>query len=284
MIRKRMLAAAVLLVASGLVVCCATRGYNRWQFNLMSIEQERKWGAELKSQVDKELASRGMDHQDPEVTSYIDDLGRRLLAYAPEINFEYTFSPVKDPSINAFAIPGGHIYVHTALIAEAGSESELAGVMAHEIGHVVARHGSERFSALLAAVMVGNILVESQEEEMDRVLTELAVQVVTTGSMLAYSRANENEADMIGARIMYKAGYDPQGMVRFFDRLHQERGDISRFEEFLSTHPAPENRKEKVKEYVSGLPPRQDLKEDSPRFHTISSICESIRYPEKRKD
>lgn len=270
--------AAVALSMTG----CASEGYNRGQFNLMSIDEEREWGLKLKADVDQEFASRGMAHNDPELSGYVDRLGRKLLAYAPEVNFDYTFTVVKTDVVNAFAIPGGHVYVHTGLIAEAENEAELAGVMAHEIGHVVARHSSERLSALMAATMAGSLIVGAQDDRVDQMLTDLAVQLVTTGGFLAYSRANENEADRIGAEMMYQAGYDPQGMVSFFRKLHGKTGEVTRFEVFISTHPDPEDRKGRVKEFIETLPPKADLIWDSKEFQKVHARVAAIEYPEEK--
>lgn len=261
---------------------CATSGFNQGQFNMISIEEEKKLGGEYKAEVDNELHAQGKYYQDSLVTPYVNGLGRRLLASAPEVKFAYTFSVVNTKVVNAFAVPGGHIYIHTGLIAEARNEAELAGVISHEIGHVVARHGSERLSAILAATLVGQILVGAQEDEIDRLLTQLAVQLVTTGGMLAYSRANENEADRIGADIMYRAGYDPRAMVGFFERLHDKKGDMSRFEVFISTHPDPRDRQARVKDYISGMPLGENLIENSPEFQQVQAHCQAL-HPESEE-
>jgi len=275
-------AALVLSSAAAAYPGCTTRGYNKGEFNVISVEQERQWGAQLKRDVDNELARKGMDYQDARVDGYLDRLGTRLLAHAPEVLFEYTFTPVKNEAVNAFAIPGGNVYINTGLLEEADNEAEVAGVMAHEIGHAVARHGSERLSAIIVATTAGSILVASQEDRMDRLLTELAVQIVTTGSMLAYSRANEREADRIGARIMYEAGYDPQAMVSFFEKLRQEKGEVTKFEQFLSTHPSPENRQELVREYIKDLPPRQEFTTNTEEFKRVQDIVRGIEYPDEK--
>jgi len=278
--RSAVLGIALLLIASG----CATEGYNKGDFNLMSHEQEDEWGDQLQTKVNEELRKKDSMYENRMVNDYLDRLGKELLANAEEIHFDYSFTPVKMEAVNAFAIPAGHIYIHTGLIAAAESEAELTGVMAHEIGHVVARHGSERMSAMIAATTVGNILIGSQDEAMNRMLTDLAVQIVTTGGMLAYSRAAENEADKIGTKIMYRTGYNPYGMVSFFEKLHEKTGDMSQVEVFLSTHPSPESRMENIREYIKEkYPDAGDRTKDSETFYTVRSICRGISYPEREK-
>ncbi|HUT52885.1 MAG TPA: M48 family metallopeptidase [bacterium] len=259
------------------VTACATSGYNKGQFNLISIEQERTLGDQLNTEVDAELAAQGMTLNNAEVNNYLNRLGQKLVGNAPEVDFEYTFTGVKTDEVNAFAIPGGHVFVNTGLIAEAENEAELAGVMAHEIGHVVARHGSERLSTIQAASLVGNIIVGGQQQS-NQMLANLAVQIVTSGGMLAYSRHDESEADQIGAKILYDAGYDPWAMVTFFKKLHDKTGDMTKFDVFLSTHPDPADRRNATRSYIKTLPPRENPISDTPEFRKVRAICQKIQY------
>jgi len=267
-----------LVIVALTVSTCATSGYNQGQFNLISLEQERELGDKLNADVAAELAAQGMTYNDTEVNDYLNRLGQKLVRNAPEVNFDYTFTVVKTDEVNAFAIPGGHVFVHTGLIAETENEAELAGVIAHEIGHVVARHGSERLSAMMAAGFVGEIIVGGQAQQVDRMLADLAVQLVTTGGMMAYSRQNESEADQIGAKILYDAGYDPWAMVKFFRKLHEKSGDMTKFDVFISTHPDPEDRRNEVRSYIKTLPPRENPIQDTPEFDKVRAICQKIQY------
>ncbi len=268
---------AVFLISPG----CATEGYNKYDFNLMTIGQEDKWGDQLNEEVKKEFKKKNMDYHDRVVEGYVNDLGQELSRHVDEVNFDYTFSVVKTKDINAFALPAGHIYIHTGLIEAADSEAELAGVVAHEIAHVVARHSSERFSAAIAAQTVGSIIIGTQDEAMDKALAGLAVQIVSTGGMLAYSRAAESEADRIGARIMYEAGWDPKGMASFFETLEKKTGDMSRIEVFLSTHPDPGNRRKEIRDQIKDMPEKQNLTTDSAEFRKIRERLSNIDYPER---
>jgi len=271
---------AVLLTALAILTsACATKGYNKGEYNLLSVKQEEEWGDQLKVEVDGQLRAKGMDYPDSEVQAYIDDLGQRLLLSAPEVNFDYTFTVIRSEQINAFALPGGHVYVNTGLIALADNEAELAGVLSHEIGHIVARHSSERLSAILTAQFVGNILVASQTRYLDRVLTDLAVQIVTQTSGLAYSRADENEADLIGVEMMYDANYDPRALQRFFQKLRDENGDMNEAQIFFSTHPDPKDRRSRVRDYIQSIDLHDGMVLDSTRFQKVHAKCKAL-HPE----
>ena len=183
---------------------------------------------------------------DPELTAYIDALGRRLVAQSDAPERDYRFYLVEDPNLNAFAAPGGHIAVHSGLIMAASSESELAGVLAHEVAHVTQRHlprmieQSKRQSLPATAAMVAAILLGGQVGQAAIAATNAAL----IDSQLRYSRDFEREADAIGIRTLNAAGYDPEGMVAFFKRMEQwsRIQDSSGVPEFLRTHPLTPDR------------------------------------------
>ncbi len=209
----------------------------------LSVSQERRLGEELI----REVRQRVPLHADPEVQYYIADLGQRLLAHADGPDFQYNFFVVDSPAINAFAMPGGNIGINTGLIVRTESESELAGVMAHEIAHVTQRHIARRLEAQRGSgfrtlgIIMAAILMGMHDPEMG----SAAAMTGMAGSVqeqLNYSRNHEREADNIGMRILADSGLDPEGMPRFFERLQQATQFQSRPPEFLSTHPVTENR------------------------------------------
>lgn len=279
---KTAIAAALALFAA-VLSGCATKGYNKGEYNLVSVEQEKEWGKTLKAEVDAELAQKGMLEAGPAINAYVDGLGRKLLQNAPEVNFDYTFTAVKTDTVNAFAVPGGHVYINTGLIAAADNEAELASVVSHEIGHVVARHGSERLSAIMTASIAGDILVSSVSGDVNRLLTDLAVQIATNTGGLAYSRANENEADRIGVEILYNSGYDPRAMQRFFQKLRESRGEVSDVEEFFSTHPDPADRRSRVRDFIQSVPLHDGLVLDTPEFQKVRAKCLEM-HPQNNLD
>ncbi len=262
-----------LVLAAFLFAGCATKGVNKGHYNLLSVKDEQRWGKQIKAQVDADFYARGALCDDPVVNAYVEELGRDLLDYAPALDFDYTFTVVRSPEINAFALPGGHLYVHTGLIEEAENEAQLAAVLAHEISHVVARHGSEKLSAIMTATFVGDVVVSTATTQIDAILTDLALQIATDSSVLAYSRANENEADRIAVELIYRAGYDPRAMQSFFEKMRELHGDSSRAETFFSTHPNPKDRRSRVDEFIQPIPNFEGLILDTPEFQEVKARC-----------
>jgi predicted Zn-dependent protease len=211
---------------------------------VISPGQEQQLGAAFMRQ----LRSSGIILEDLEITSYLASLGQRLTVNSEDPARRFTFFVVNEPSINAFAGPGGYIGIHTGLILASESESELAGVLAHEIAHVTQRHlarayeASERLSLPTMAAMLAAILVASQHSEAG----QAAMAAVTAGGLqyqINFTRANEKEADRVGIQTLAQAGLDPFGMPRFFERLQKNsRLYGSRPPEFLSTHPVTTDR------------------------------------------
>ncbi|WP_193222164.1 M48 family metalloprotease [Alkalilimnicola sp. S0819] len=208
----------------------------------LSESEERALGDAIMEELRRKLPME----QDPQISGYLSDLGRRLASrvYTEQ---ELRFFVVDDPAINAFALPGGYIGINTGLILNAGSESELASVVAHEIAHVSQRHIARRIAAAenstwrTAALLTAAILIGSQSPQAG----SAAAMAGVAGSIqqqLNYSRQHEQEADRVGMRILADAGLDPRGMPRFFERLLQQSRYQDRPPEYLSTHPVTESR------------------------------------------
>ena len=214
---------------------CGSSGGN---FNLISIQEE--W--QLGTQLAQEVGSQVRFNNDPAVNAYVRNLGQKIVAQAPAPfnQLPWDFHVVQDDAINAFAIPGGHVYVNTGLINNANNASELAGVMAHEISHVVARHSTEQISRQYGISMLASLVLGQNPG----VLQQLAAQVVAGGAMARFSREAEAEADDIGIQLMAAAGYNPAGMSSMFRVLlaHQQGGQPGKVEQFFSTHPLTEDR------------------------------------------
>ncbi len=184
---------------------------------------------------------------DPVINEYIQDLGNRLVIQADNAKFPFSFFMLNNSAINAFAFFGGHIGIHSGLITQADSESELASVFAHEVAHVTQRHlarasqAQKRSAPLQIASLIGGILLAMANPEAG----VAAIQVGTAGaaqSRINYTRSMEQEADNIGISMLARAGFDPNGAPAFFGKLAaQSRGQSSQLE-FLRTHPIPENR------------------------------------------
>jgi beta-barrel assembly-enhancing protease len=225
---------------------CGSGGGN---FNLISLEEEWQLGQQLSQDIARQVSL----NRDPVVNQYITQLGQRIVAQTNMANLPWNFYVVNDPSINAFAVPGGHVYIHTGLINAASNSSEVAGVMAHEIAHVLARHSTEQISrqyglSVLASAVLG------QDPGM---LQQLAAQIVAGGALARFSRQAEEEADNLGLRAMNQAGYNPNGMVTMFQKLLANRRSApSRVEQFFSTHPLTEDRIQDTQRQIAALPNR----------------------------
>ncbi len=247
-------------------------------WNLFSPEQDVDMGREVAKQADRELSILN----DRQATTYIDALGKQLAAHAPGgEKYPFQFKIVNDKAINAFALPGGFVYINRGAIEAADNEAQIAGVMAHEIGHVVLRHGTNQVSkAYLAQAplsILGGVLGSNS---VGSVLAQLGVGFAANSILLKYSRDAERQADLMGTQTLYDTGYDPKAMVQFFEKIQAE--SKGRASEFFSDHPNPENRISSVQheiEKLGGMPPR--ARSDSPDFHEIKSKLAGMPAPPK---
>ena len=180
---------------------------------------------------------------DPELVQYIQALGTRIISGGLESNFPFTFLLVENPSINAFAMPGGIIAINSGLFTLTTRESELASVIAHEIAHVTQRHiarnleNAKSFNVVSALTFLGAILASIYNVDLGQAAL-MTSQAGLQQATLAYSRAFEQEADRIGMHLMVSAGIDPYGMPQFFKRMHKyTQLNHGKLPEFLRTHP-----------------------------------------------
>ena len=210
----------------------------------ISPEQQKQLGAEMMRQ----LRQSGIVLDDMEITNYLNALGQRLTSNSDSGGQQFSFFVVNDPTINAFAGPGGYIGVNSGLILAAENESELAGVLAHEISHVTQHHLARAFEAQQGlslpsmAAMLAAVLIGTQNSQAGMA----AISAVSAGAaqyQINFTRDNEKEADRVGIQTLAQSGYDPYGMPRFFERLQKNsRLYGSHPPEFLLTHPVTTNR------------------------------------------
>lgn len=226
--------------------------------SVLSREKELQIGRSIyRSLVDTD---RVMD--DPEVHEYLQDVGMKLAVQAQDGDFRFTFFVVNDPAINAFALPGGYVGVHSGLILATESESELAGVLAHEISHVTQRHisravfANQRSSILTMAAMLGAILLGAVGGSGDAITGAIATaQGIAAQQQINFTRSNEYEADRVGVGVLAAAGFDPLGMPAFFETLARQTGPLaSQAPEFLRTHPVTVNRIAETRERAAKFP------------------------------
>jgi predicted Zn-dependent protease len=205
---------------------------------LMSEEDEIKLGEQVHAEVGKQFKFVS----DPAITGYVQRLGERLARESKRPDLKYHFSVIEDPTVNAFALPGGYIYVHTGLLNTVESESELASVVGHEIGHVVGRHGlknvkkAQRYQLIFGGISAGIGIIGggSTAAQYGQVLS----QALGAGLFTKHSRDAEREADFLGLHDIYQERYDPRGMISMFEKLGQlSKGNPDLIGSVFATHP-----------------------------------------------
>jgi predicted Zn-dependent protease len=215
-------------------------------FNLFTVEQDVDIGRQSAAEAERQLPVM----EDASVERYLNAVVRRLADEAPGARFPYQVRAVDATEINAFALPGGFLYVNRGLVEATRSESELAGVLAHEIAHVALRHGTHQASKAYAAQaglgILGGLLGRGGGNQ--RQIIEAIGGLGLNAVFLKFSRDAEYDADLVGARMMRRAGYAPAAMASFFELLARERQrDPGQLEQFFSSHPAPRDREARIR-------------------------------------
>jgi hypothetical protein len=236
-------------------------------WNAYSPQQDIDLGRQVAIDAEKQLPPCNA----PRVDAYLTELGWKLVAKLPTegVKYPFEFHCVNDKAINAFALPGGYVFVNRGTIEVADNEAQLAGVIAHELSHVVLRHGTtEATKARAAQGFVGILGAILGDNAGGALLTELG-RFSAGGVLLRYSRTSETEADVIGTQVLYDAGYDPRALAQFFEKIEADSKGQNP-PEFFSDHPNPEHRVERVQEEIDklgGLPAK--MKKDSVEFEAI---------------
>lgn len=252
--------------------------------SVISPEQERRLGEAFV----RKLRSEAKIVDDAELEDYVQSLGLKLAWQADNQANPFAFFVVDSPVLNAFAVPGGFIGVHTGLILQTQTESELAGVLAHEVSHVTQRHGARMFEAasrlsipaavgLLGAILLGAVSPQAGQA---------AAAVVAAGQQqyaLNFTRANEQEADRIGIQLMARAGFSPHGMPDFFERMQTANrySDPAAIPEYLRTHPVTSNRIAESRDRADQF--RRQKYEESDAFHLMRAKVKVTTSREPRE-
>jgi predicted Zn-dependent protease len=236
---------ALLIAGIAIVSFLMTRSKNpitgQTQYVAMSVQDEIALGLAAAPEM---AAQHGGLHPDPAAQEQVDRVGGRLLSrgLAMETPYQFEFHLLADPqTVNAFALPGGQVFITAALYAQLETEGQLAGVLGHEIGHVIERHGAERLAKMqLTQGLVGAVGVAASEEGRGYEAAAVAAAIGQLVNM-RYGRDDELECDRWGVRLLAKAGYDPRAQIRVMEIL-RDAGGGGGAPEFFSTHPNPENR------------------------------------------
>ncbi len=241
-------------------------------YTLLSTQQEIEIGQKV---VPSAINENDGLYPDKEVQNYIKQLGNKIANATPR-KVEYQFYVVNSPDINAFALPGGPIFITRGILLKMEKESELAGVLAHELGHINARHHAKFLEKTYGMSILVSILgIALQGSDYASAVMSLA-QVSAGLLQLKFSRDQENEADALGVKFTYQTGYDPKGLLNMFEKFKSlERGMSV---EWLSTHPLPDTRIRNVQQMIAQqYPDSYRLKQNSTNFDKIQSILKSTK-------
>ncbi len=244
-------------------VSCATTGINVGQINIISTEEEIRLGKSLAVEIEKEQPVLN----NPALTRYVSEVGRSVAARSERQDVPYSFKIIdNDDQVNAFALPGGPIYVYTGLLKHADNEAELASVLGHEVAHIAARHSTEQLTKSYGFYVVAQIVLGDDPIA----VAEIARDIIGSLGMLKFSRDDEIEADRLGVHYIFRAGYSPNAMTSFQQKLGRLSSDNpSRTLNMLSTHPLSQDRVNAIREETAKLPPGRPVKYYSERYKSI---------------
>jgi predicted Zn-dependent protease len=259
--------AFILIVSISFLIGCTTVQdplTGKPTFTMLSTQQEIEIGQKVVPQAINE--NDGL-YPDKEVQEYINNLGYKIASKSPR-RVNYQFYLVNSKEVNAFALPGGPVFVNRGLILILDNESELAGVVAHEVGHITARHHAKFLEKTYGMNLLLNVLaIITSNSQYQQVIMQVA-QISAGLLQLKYSRDQENEADALGVRFTYEAGYDPQGLISTFEKFKSM--EKVKAPAWLLTHPLPEDRIKNVSYLIqTKYPDKLLLKKDSETFQTI---------------
>lgn len=248
----------------------------------ITTQQEMQMGAQYAAEINRQLPIV----QNPQIHYYINQIGNTIARQADPRGIQYTFYVVNSPQVNAFAVPGGHIYINRGLIERANNLSEFAGVLGHEIGHVVHRHGIEQMQRMQNAelgVNLAYILLGRAPSGVEQVGLQLGA-----GAFFArHSREAEREADAVAIDYLMTAGIHPAGLVTMFEHLIAERNRTpSTVEQWFSTHPLTEERIADISARIQQIPQSrtQNLAMDSPAYQEFRQRLRQLpAAPQQRR-
>lgn len=256
--RMRLTLPVLVLAAAAGVIAAAPQ-----EFSLISVNQEIELGQQSQRQVRAKVPTL----TDAAVAGYVRSVGTRLAARAAGPRYPYSFSVANYREINAFALPGGPVWVHRGTLSAARTEAQVASVLAHEIAHISQRHAADQLTKGLVANGLLGLLGAVLGNDRSARTAQIAAQVLANGYMLKFSRDDERDADRVGARIMRQAGWDPREMIAFMEILRQAQGrDPGSVEVFLSSHPGPAERIALLRRELAGT---SGGRRDSTQFQRI---------------
>jgi len=230
---------------------------------LVSVQEEIAIGRQANAQARRQLSQL----RDPTTTRYVAELGRRLARVAPGPKYPYSFVVTDYREVNAFALPGGPVWINRGVLQIAGNESQVAGVLAHEIAHVARRHAADQLTKTIVANWGLGLLSSILGNTGGATTAQIAARLIAEGAFLKFSRDDERDADQVGLQILRRAGWDGRGMVELFEVLQRTSArNPGAVEAFFSTHPSPADR---IQSLQAGVAKRRGGRRDSSRFHDV---------------
>ncbi len=264
--RCLLLIGALLLLLSAVAQAQVSTQYYNPPFNLFSPQDDVQVGKQAEAQALQKLPIL----KNAQANSYVTRLGLKLTSHMPGPQFPYRFHIVQQKDINAFALPGGPVFINTGAICAARDEAQLAGVMGHEESHVALRHSTSMASKQEAGSLVLGVLGGILGGGAAGRVAELGTQIGANFLFLKYSRGMESQADALGAQVMNSAGYNPREMAQFFEILKQQGGQSTA--QFLSDHPDPGNRMAAIEREIPRLGAHPNYINDSAQFEQVKRL------------
>jgi len=245
---KKLLTLVITTAALSLAACSTNPVTGKKDFSLISKDQEVAMGA----QAHKSILKQSKVYKNPRLQAYVNRIGQSLAKHSHRNKIRYTFTVLDDPSVNAFALPGGYVYITSGILAYLNSEGELAGVLGHEIGHVTARHGARQQSAGIASAILVDLISKKTSAGNSKALNQLSTALIR-----GYGREHELQADRLGAEYLARVGYSPENMINVvrvlkaqeeFDKYQarKEGRQPRAYHGVFSTHPDNDTRLKEV--------------------------------------
>jgi beta-barrel assembly-enhancing protease len=271
--------------------CSVNPATGKNEIMIFSDSQEINFGSEADPDI---VWQFGGLYDDAQLSAYVNNVGQKVAASSDRINIPYHFTVVDSSDVNAFALPGGYVYITRGLLVKLENESQLAAVLGHEIGHVNAKHSMKSMQQTLGFSMIMSILDQaasgSERYQQWRGLIRTGSSVAFSAVSLGYGRDNELQADALGTKFIDKAGYDPQGMIQLLEILKSlSESEPSAVEEFFMSHPKTSVRITEVNAEIAKLPAQQPIgilnaSEYKSKINNLATVQKAYEYYDKGED
>lgn len=268
-IMKKFVPQAAFIFLIPILLGCATSGSKKGGFDLISIEEEIRLGQTIADEISKRFAII----EDKEISEYFQRIGRGIADNSDWTGLDYKFSIINTSDLNAFSVLGGHVFISRGLVERADNLSQTACLIAHEIGHIVSRHGTKQLmKAYGMAVSSQSILGENPDLYQD-----IVDHLFKSGSILDYGEKNEFKACELAVDYAWKTGYDPRGLITILEKIQvMEIEDVNAVARYQLTHPRVDKRLKYVAKLIANLPSKSGLKMDMDEFQAVKMRLKQV--------